>query len=59
MTTLHARNGLHLTEQLRSVLAEANGRPHNMDIAVGYFYSSDFADQLPALHSRGASASAA
>ena len=42
MTILHAHSTPQFTEHLRSVLAEANGVPHSVDIAVGYFYLSGF-----------------
>ena len=42
MTILHAHSDPQFTEHLSSVLAEANGRPHSVDIAVGYFYLSGF-----------------
>ena len=42
MTILHARSETQFTEHLRSVLAEANGVPHSVDIAVDYFYLSGF-----------------
>ena len=35
MTILHAHSDPQFTEHLRSVLAEANGQPHSVDIAVG------------------------
>ena len=40
MTILHAHSDPQFTEHLRSVLAQANGQPHSVDIAVGYFYLS-------------------
>ena len=42
MTILHANSTPKFTEHLRRVLAEANGVPHSVDIAVGYFYLSGF-----------------
>lgn len=42
MTILHASSEPKFTEHLRRVLAEANGTPHSVDIAVGYFYLSGF-----------------
>ena len=42
MTILHAHSAPQFTEHLRSVLAEANGQAHSVDIAVGYFYLSGF-----------------
>ena len=38
MTILHANSDPQFTEHLRSILNEANGQPHSIDIAVGYFY---------------------
>lgn len=49
MTILHTRSDPQFADHLRSVPADANGQPHNVDIAVGYFYLSGFArvgDQL-------------
>ena len=43
MTILHAHSDPQFADHLRSVLADANGQPHNVDIAVGYFYLSGFA----------------
>ena len=40
MTILHTRSEPRFTEHLRSVFAEANGTPHSVDNAVGYFYLS-------------------
>ena len=42
MTILHAHSDPQFAEHLRSVLAEANGQPNSVDIAVGYFYLSGF-----------------
>ena len=43
MTILHAHSKPQFTNRLRSVLAEANGDPHSVDIASGYFDRSEFA----------------
>lgn len=43
MTILHADSDPKFAEHLRTVLTEANGQPHSVDIAVGYFYLSGFA----------------
>ena len=43
MTILHSRSDPQFADHLRSVLADANGQPHSVDIAVGYFYLSGFA----------------
>ena len=43
MTILHAHSDPQFTDYLRSALGEANGKPHSVDIAVGYFYLSGFA----------------
>ena len=42
MTILYADSEPQFIEHLRRVLAEANGVPHSVDIAVGYFYLSGF-----------------
>ena len=42
MTILHANSDPQFTDHLRSVLNEANGQPHSVDIAVAYFYLSGF-----------------
>ena len=42
MTILHTQGDSQFTAHLRSILAEANGTPHSVDIAVGYFYLSGF-----------------
>ena len=42
MTLLHAHSDPDFTQHLRAVLAEADGEPHSVDIAVGYFYLSGF-----------------
>ncbi len=52
MTILHANSDPQFTEHLRSVLSEANGQPHSVDIAVGYFYSSGFAEVADLLSAR-------
>ena len=31
---------MQFTDHLRSILNEANGQPHSVDTAVGYFYLS-------------------
>ena len=51
-TILHARSDPQFTEHLRSVLSEANGQPHSVDIAVGYFYLSGFNQVADLLASR-------
>ena len=52
MTILHAHSDPQFTAHLRSVLAEANGEPHSVDIAVGYFYLSGFAKVVDLLATR-------
>ena len=52
MTILHAHSDPQFTERLRSVLAEANGVPHSVDIAVGYFYLSGFTQVADLLATR-------
>ena len=42
MTILHAHSDPDFVQHLRRVLDEANGQPHSVDIAVGYFYLSGF-----------------
>ncbi len=42
MTILHAHSDPDFSQHLRRVLADANGQPHSVDIAVGYFYLSGF-----------------
>ena len=42
MTILHAHSDPDFVQHLRRVLDEANGKPHSVDIAVGYFYLSGF-----------------
>ncbi len=44
MTILHVTSDPQFTQRLRTVLREANGTPHSVDIAVGYFYLSGFAE---------------
>ena len=52
MTILHAHSDPQFATHLRSVLADANGQPHSVDIAVGYFYLSGFAQAADLLASR-------
>ena len=52
MTILHANSDPQFTEHLRSVLNDANGQPHSVDIAVGYFYLSGFAEVADLLSAR-------
>ena len=52
MTIIHAHSEPQFTEYLRSVLAEANGQPHSVDIAVGYFYLSGFTQVADLLATR-------
>ncbi len=52
MTILHANSDPQFTERLRSVLAEAHGQPHSVDIAVGYFYLSGFTQVADLLATR-------
>ena len=52
MTILHAHSAPQFAEHLRSVLAEANGQPHSVDIAVGYFYLSGFTQVADLLATR-------
>ena len=52
MTILHAHSDPQFTEHLRSVLSEANGQPHSVDIAVGYFYLSGFTQVADLLGAR-------
>ena len=52
MTIPHAHSEPQFTEHLRSVLAEANGQPHSVDIAVGYFYLSGFTQVADLLATR-------
>ena len=43
MTILHAGSEPKFTEHLRRVLGEANGTPLSVDVAIGYFFMSGFA----------------
>lgn len=52
MTILHAQSDPQFTEHLRSVLSEAMGEPHSVDIAVGYFYLSGFGQVADLLGNR-------
>ena len=52
MTILHANSDPQFTEHLRSILNEANGQPHSIDIAVGYFHLSGFAEVADLLSDR-------
>lgn len=52
MTILHAHSDPQFTEHLRSVLADANGQPRSVDIAVGYFYLSGFTQVADLLATR-------
>ena len=52
MTILHANSDPQFTEHLRSVLNEANSQLHSVDIAVGYFYLSGFAEVADLLSTR-------
>lgn len=52
MTILHARSDPQFADHLRSGLVDANGQPHSVDIAVGYFYLSGFARVADQLASR-------
>ena len=52
MTILHSHSEPQFTEHLCRVLAEANGQPHSVDIAVGYFYLSGFAQVADLLAAR-------
>ena len=52
MTIPHAHSEPQFTEHLRSVLAEANGQPHSVDIAVGYFDLSGFTQVADLLATR-------
>ena len=52
MTILHARSEPQFTEHLRRVISEANGIPHSVDIAVGYFYLSGFTQVADLLATR-------
>ena len=52
MTILHAHSDPQFTEHLRTVLTDANGEPHSVDIAVGYFYLSGFTQVADLLATR-------
>ena len=52
MTILHAHSDPQFTEHLRKVLADANGQPHSVDIAVGYLYLSGFTQVTDLLATR-------
>ena len=52
MTILHAHSDPDFTQHLRAVLAEADGTPHSVDIAVGYFYLSGFREVADLLSTR-------
>ena len=52
MTILHAHSDPDFTQHLRAVLAEADGTPHSVDIAVGYFYLSGFREVADLLSDR-------
>ncbi len=52
MTILHAHSDPQFAEHLRSILAEANGQLHSVDIAVGYFYLSGFTQVADLLATR-------
>ena len=52
MTILHAHSEPQFAQRLRDVIGEANGRPHSVDIAVGYFYLSGFAQAADLLAAR-------
>ena len=52
MTILHAASDPQFAQHLRTVLAEANGEPNSVDIAVGYFYLSGFAEVADLLAQR-------
>ena len=52
MTILHATSDPDFITQLRRVLNDANGQPHSVDIAVGYFYLSGFNEVAEQLASR-------
>jgi hypothetical protein len=45
MTILHSHSIPQLTDNLRTVLAEAKGHPHSVDLGLGYFYLSGFAPE--------------
>ena len=50
MTIIRTHSAPQFTEHLRSVLNEANGKPHSVETAVGYFYPSGYTQvtDLPA-----------
>ena len=52
MTILHAHSDPQFAAHLRSVLADACDQPHSVDIAVGYFYLSGFAQVADLLATR-------
>ncbi len=52
MTVLHTHRDPKFKDYLRSVLLEANGRPHSVDIAVGYFHLSGFKEVADLLGNR-------
>ena len=52
MTILHATSEPQFVEQLRRVISDANGQPHSVDIAVGYFYLSGFNEVAQQLATR-------
>ena len=52
MTILHTHRDPKFKDYLRSVLLEANGRPHSVDIAVGYFHLSGFNQVADLLENR-------
>ena len=52
MTILHATSDPQFASYLRSVIAEASGQPHSVDIAVGYFYLSGFTQVADLLATR-------
>ena len=52
MTILHAHSDPDFTQHLRAVLKEADGTPHSVDIAVGYFYLSGFREVADLLADR-------
>ncbi len=52
MTILHAHSDPQFTAHVRSVLADAHGQPHSVDIAVGYFYLSGFTQVADLLATR-------
>ncbi|MDE2842169.1 MAG: phospholipase D-like domain-containing protein [Chloroflexota bacterium] len=52
MTILHAHSEPQFTDYLRSVIGEGDGRPHSVDIAVGYFYLSGYTQVADLLANR-------